>query len=100
MCTSCLQPIRSGLYPVSVPLYLSGDVASVAVTVRMKLLSWTNDLDYKRSKRFHLGGWLGRRRHAGFDPLRTDEPGELDHLNSDSDEIDEYSGVSTEPNRA
>ena len=69
------------------------------VPVKMKLLSWTTDFDYKRTKRFNLGGWLGRR-HAGFNPVNTEDPGELDHLNSDSDEVDEYSADAAESSRA
>lgn len=77
-----------------------------ALVVKLKLASWTGNFDYKRRRRFNLGDFLGRR-HAGFNPVRTedDSSGELDPLNSgsdnnddDDDEIDEFNV--TNSNRA
>ena len=49
----------------------------------MRLASWSSDakLSYRRRKRFrlNLGDILGRR-HAGFEPVSTEDTDELDPL--------------------
>ena len=56
-------------------------------------LTSLKDYKYRRNRRFNLGEFFGN--HKGFDRVNTEDTDELDHLNSDSDEVEEYSATSS-----